>query len=30
MSDHGNNFVGATWELKELFDFLNLQKTPGP
>ena len=26
-SDHGTNFVGATWLLKELFDFLQQQKS---
>ena len=28
-SDHGSNFVGATREIKELFDFLSQQKAQG-
>ncbi len=27
MSDHGTNFVGADRELKEFYDFIQLQKT---
>ena len=29
LSDHGTNFVGATRELKEMYEFLNKQRTQG-